>query len=85
MHINFRKGIVYKLGKDWNQSVQRGIQRLSKEGHLKQIRQNVNEDLTRVHSVYTGVHYNPWTALHLCNSSNNKHYGNILIKIASFN
>lgn len=84
IHINFRKGIVCKLGKDWNQRVQRGIQLPSKEGHLKQIAGMLMEtDLTKVHSVYTGAHYNPCTALNLCNSSNNKYYGNIVIKIAN--
>ena len=85
IHTNFRKVIMCKLGKDWNQRVQRGIQLPLKEGHLKQICQNVNGDLTELDSVYTGVHYNLCTALNLCNSSNNKHYENMVIKIASVN
>lgn len=30
-----------RLGKDWNRGVQRGIQMALKEGHMKQICQNV--------------------------------------------
>ena len=44
MHINFRKGIICKLGKDWNQRIQKGIQLPSKEGHLKQTCRDVNGD-----------------------------------------
>lgn len=39
--MNFSKMILCSLVKDWNQGVQKEIQLSLKEGHLKQILQNV--------------------------------------------
>lgn len=72
--------IIYRLGKDWNQGVQKEIQLPLRKGHLKQIWQNVR-DLTKLRRAAQFV-----LSLYCSScsrSSNNNPSENSMIKIAN--